>query len=434
MRLLRDEASPITWSEPAWILREIGDPALPALVDTVAGGSSPEVRRRAAWALNGVKVSRPEVLAPAFSHASPRVRRCAATWVSFLGEAGFACLDPLLELLGDDDDDVRRGAVRALAAIGDQVIPALSGIRRARSAGPRRRATALRALAEVGGHAALDPLDRATLARLISIKQRGEIPEPMHLCGYWYAIAARDEREVFEAFDLTDPVPVTMRLGASAWNHDHHAYDHKIAHGKHRRVYVSPVLDGWRLVFGSHSKDYHAEGRDAEPGGVDHALVKARCAALSARFGTAYWYGMSCGDGWTAWCIAEQGEVVRYYDVEAADVGEDEDEDDTEAVLPVLIGSGHPAETGFVLPHEDPFPPGAFDGVSYRDGEAFQQRWHQVKQDLQIPDECNGAIIAGRTSVDPSELGPHTCVEGSAWLALTECGRTYGDAPGALEI
>jgi hypothetical protein len=44
-----------------------------------------------------------------------------------------------------------------------------------------------------------------------------------------------------------------------------------------------------------------------------------RCTELSARFGAAHWYGMSCGDGWTSWCIAENGSVQRFYDAYACE-------------------------------------------------------------------------------------------------------------------
>ena len=345
MRHLCDETSPIQWSDAAWILREIGDSARPALVEAVADGASPEVRRRAAWTLNGLKVSGPSALAPAFSHASPRVRESAAVRVQFLASAGFAYLDMLLCLLGDEDDDVRQRVVWALAAIGERAVPALSAVRRSPSTGVRRRATALRALAEIGGRDVLDERDRFAVSRLIRVKQLSEVPEPMHLCGSWYAVPSRHESEVMEAFGLSDPVPVTMRLGASAWNHDRHASDHKIPHVKHRRIYITPELDGWRLVFGSHSHDYHAHDRAGAADGVDPDLVKARCAALSARFGTARWYGMSCGDGWTAWCIAEKGEIVRYYD--AFEAEQQHDDEDAQAAESVLVGPGHPAEAAY---------------------------------------------------------------------------------------
>lgn len=274
-------------------------------------------------------------------------------------------------------------------------------------------------------------IQAAARQSLTAAKRRDEIPEPMHLCGSWYAIPACDEHEVFDAFGLSDPVPVTMKLGASAWNHDQHSDAHQTPHVRHRRVYVSPALDGWRLIFGSASDDLPPDGRAGTADGLDHDLVKARCATLSARFGSARWYGMSCGDGWTGWCIAEHGEVVRYYDVYVA---EKEARKRDEVTGSVLVGVTHAAEAGFVLPHENPFPPDAFAGVDPSDSDAFHQRYTQVKNELQIPDACDAAVVADRTSVDPFGLGPQTRKEGSGWLAMTECGRVHGDAPGALPI
>ncbi|GAA2041354.1 hypothetical protein GCM10009839_49730 [Catenulispora yoronensis] len=99
-----------------------------------------------------------------------------------------------------------------------------------------------------------------------------------------------------------------------------------------------------------------------------------------------------------------------------------------------LVGGRHEAEIGFALPHENLFPLDAFVDVDLSEPGAFHRRYLQVKRDLKIPDKCDGATIAGRTSVDPSGLGPRTVKEGSGWLAMTECGRVHGDAPGALSI
>jgi hypothetical protein len=120
---------------------------------------------------------------------------------------------------------------------------------------------------------------------------------------------------------------------------------------------------------------------------------------------------MSCGDNWTAWCIAEDGEVVRHYDA-------DEDGDDEPA---------HPAESGYLLPHQDGFPEGAFDGVSPTDSEAITARYRQVKEDLQIPDTYLLADnIAARLSVDSAALGANTRTSGCGVLALIACGREHG--------
>ncbi|MDQ0603691.1 hypothetical protein QF037_008036 [Streptomyces canus] len=154
-------------------------------------------------------------------------------------------------------------------------------------------------------------------------------------------------------------------------------------------------------------------------------MVCERCADLSRGFGAAQWYGMSCGDGWTAWCIAEGGEVVRFYD--AFDAAEKGDE-----------GPGHPAESGYRLPHEHVDTGDAFDavgdlpdGAGPLDVEAFYARYVQVKRDLGIPDTCYATDIAVRLSVDP---GARTRITGTGVLALTACGRRYGHPAGALEV
>ncbi|MFD0537039.1 hypothetical protein ACFQY7_28205 [Actinomadura luteofluorescens] len=230
----------------------------------------------------------------------------------------------------------------------------------------------------------------------------------MHLCGTWYAVPTGDRDAVLDAFDLSEPEPVTMRLGASAWNHDHHVS--RGDHGPCRRVYVTPSLDGWTLVFGDPFPDHEDD--------IDVSAIQDHCRDLSRRFGTAHWYGASCGDEWTAWCVAEGGDVVRYYDV-----FEPDDQ----------IGS-HPAEDGYVLPHDDAFPDDAFDGIDLHDSAGFQARYFQVKKDLGIPDDCHATTFAARASVDPSALGPRTSVQGHAVLALTSCGLRHGHPPGALRI
>jgi hypothetical protein len=128
---------------------------------------------------------------------------------------------------------------------------------------------------------------------------------------------------------------------------------------------------------------------------------------------------MSCGDDWTAWCIAENGEIVRYYDA-----FEPERE----------IGPRHPAEDGYLPPHENGFPENAFDDVDPYGHEAFLAHYVRLKEELGIPDTCVATMVAARASVDPSALGPHTRVEGHGVLALTACGREHGHPRGALSI
>ncbi|MFA1538284.1 HEAT repeat domain-containing protein [Actinomadura monticuli] len=405
--VLCDEESPVDWGTSASVLRRIGRPALAPLIEAMAAAPTAEVARRCGWAHSGLTIDDLSEFVPGLRHPSPKVRANSAYVLQLKGTDALPHAPALIALLDDPDPDVRQRAIWALTELGPDVVPLLQDVRRSTTSGRLRR-PALEALAEVAGPAGLDDRDLAAVRRLIRIKRATETPEPMHLCGTWFALPTGDQKAVLDAFELSDAEPVTMRLGASAWNSDHHGR----GSGHHRcsRAYVSPSLDGWTLVFGS---PFHSgEDFDAEE-------LTDRCRTLSTRFGAAHWYGASCGDGWTAWCVAEHGEIVRYYDVY--------EEDDQ-------IGPPHPAEEGYVLPHTDPFPDDAFDGIGIGDSDAFRARYEQVKADLNIPDECHATTFAARASVDPSSLGADTDVQGHAVLALTACGREHGHPRGALEL
>ncbi|HEY1178030.1 MAG TPA: hypothetical protein VGF17_17880, partial [Phytomonospora sp.] len=116
-----------------------------------------------------------------------------------------------------------------------------------------------------------------------------------------------------------------------------------------------------------------------------------RCAELSRRFGRAHWYGQSCGDDWNAWCFAEKGQVVRFFDNEEPDSA---------------VGGPHPAEDGWALTYEE-----------------------DDERDL-----CFAGDIAAAASVDPGAIGPHTTVTGHGVVALTACGLKRGHPKGSLEI
>ncbi|MEU8620120.1 HEAT repeat domain-containing protein [Streptomyces sp. NPDC048623] len=434
LALLCDEESPVDRVLCADVLRRIGEPALLPLAEAATVTASPEVAREVAWTLRTLEVDGPEAYAPLLSHPHPKAREQALD--------AFRCRDEeeeytrlLIPLLGDPDPEVRRRAVVTFRAIGAAAVPELRRARRgyAPAPAPRVRAGALEALAEIAGPAGLDAEDLAAWHRLTGIRLRDEVPEGMHLCGSWYAVPTDDQDAVLAAFDLADPVPVTLRTGAAAWNRDQHDFDRNRAHQGCSRVFVSPALDGWTLVFGDPSQDAHRitavwdaaddEDDEGEASEVRAEVVRERCAALSRRFGAAQWYGMSCGDGWTAWCIAEDGEVVRYYDAfEAEEDGEDEGD-----------GARHPAEAGFLLPHEDGFPEDAFDDLD-PGSEDFPARCEQIRQELGIPETCYADDIAARLSVDPGSLGPATTVTGHGVLALTACGREHGHPVGALPV
>lgn len=422
--VLVDVGSPVDWTVSADVLTRIGEPALGPLAEAVARAESSEADRRARWALARLEVADVGVYGPLLKHPRAPVRVVALSVFQHRGESAADFLDQLIPSLGDPDPDVRQRAVVAFGAIGPRAVPVLRRLRLGPATGPRIRAGALEALAAGGGPAAIGDRDLAAWRRLTRIKRPAEIPEPLHLCGSWYAVPGADQRALLEEFGLGDPEPVTLRTGASAWNHDHHNWDRR-PHASCARVFVSPELDGWTLVFGDSSENTHRiEGSD-DPEKTLPQVVRRRCADLSRRFGTAQWYGMSCGDGWTAWCVAEDGHVVRHYDAFAAAESEAGD-----------TGPPHPAESGFLLPHQHPagLPDDMYDGVDLSDVEAFGARYRQVREELGIPDTCDATDIAARLSIDPGALGPHTRVNGTALLALTACGRAHGHPSGALRI
>lgn len=419
--LLRDVGSPVDWTVPADVLCRIGEPALLPLAEAAVSADSPEAARRIVWTLARLEVGRPKAYVPLLGHAHAPVRSAALSAFQGEGAAASACMEQLVPLLGDPEPEVRRRAVRVFKGIGTAAVPRLRRLRREPATGPRIRAGVLEALAAVGGPAVLDSRDQEAWRRLTRIKRLGETPEGMHLCGSWYAVASADQEAVLAAFDLGDPEPVTLRTGAAAWNHDCHDWERARPHRRCARAYVSPALDGWTLVFGDSSQDTHRVEAADDREQVLPDVVRGRCADLSRRFGAAHWYAMSCGDGWTAWCIAEAGEVVRHYDAfAAAEVGDE--------------GPAHPAEAGYLLPHQDGIPADAFDGVSFTDTEEFVAWCRRVKEEHRIPDTCYARDIAARLSVDPGALGAHTRVAGTGVLALTACGRERGHPAGALPV
>ncbi|MGA8112194.1 MAG: HEAT repeat domain-containing protein [Actinocatenispora sp.] len=412
LRRLRDDTRTGEWGAATAVLIALGDAAFGPLVEVLAAEPGEEVRRRASWAFGFLELPDPSRYVPLLAHPSATVRECAVGALQSMGSAAVPFAESLVPLLADPDATVRERAAAAFVRMGAGAIPVLRAARR--TPGPQRR-PAFTALVEIGGWDAVEQADRWALERLVRGKLTHEVPEPMHLCGFWYAVPSTRQADVLDAFGLVDPWPVTMRLGASAWNHHQHAVPGGVEEMRCARHYVTPALDGWTLVFGDPREDPHADT------GLSTAeAVHARCVALSARFGAAHWYGASCADEWTAWCLAEDGTVVRWYEIEEPDE---------------QIGPPHPAESGYLLPHEDGFPEDAFDDIDVRhDRAGFDARFDQLKRDLAIPDPADAALIAARTSVDPSALGPATAVVGLGVLASRTCCRHRPGPRGVLAI
>ncbi len=282
------------------VLHRIGEPAFEPLVDLIANTDSWPVVVHAGNALQGLQVSDRARYLPLLGHPSANVRNRAAGALQSWKADALPYASALLPLLTDPDDEVQVRAVSALKQMGPGVIPVLRGVRR--TPGPHRREV-LAALAEVGGWDALDAYDQAVVQRLIRVKLAHEVPAPTQVCGGWYALPTGDQAAVLDAFDLSDAMPVTMRLGTHAWLHDHLRFDAWPG----SRTYVSPVLDGWTLVFENLPDDETSADSDGD-------RIQDSCAALSRRFGAAHWYCLC--QAFTEWCIAERGEVIRYYSEE----------------------------------------------------------------------------------------------------------------------
>ncbi|WP_157436190.1 hypothetical protein [Actinospica robiniae] len=343
-----------------------GVEALEPMVQRLQCELTGQDRDRVLYAIGKLNVPDRAVFLPYLEHPVAAVREGGLKGFEDRREVALEYKDSILPLLADPDENVRIGAYNALGSGGMEI---LDFIAEARRVAPQRARPYLREmLLEMVGFPGVDARDQAAIRRFIDVRAIGEQPESMHLCGTWLAVPTTDQDAVLEAFGLSDPMPVTIRLGAAAWNRDHHDW---YEHNDCRRAYVTPAFDGWTLVFGKSPEAAHSSGNEAHRDALCDEAVR-----LSTRFGEAHWYGASCGDGWTAWCIARDGQIARFFDnfeEEGSAIGEPE------------------------------------------------KATHSTQ-------------VAAELSVNPESLGPHTRVQGRGVLALTSCGRERGAPTGVLEV
>ncbi|NUP46902.1 MAG: HEAT repeat domain-containing protein [Catenulispora sp.] len=352
----------------SWVFEHFGAEAVEPLIAGLRGEPGRKAAQRLRFAIAALEVADRSMFLPYFTDPLAVVREAALGAFEDRAAEVVPWADAILVMMADPDEDVRIGAYNALGSAGRELIPFL--MRARRSAPPLVRRELREMLLELVGLPGMDARDQAAIVRFLRIKAQGEgQPEPMHLCGTWLAFPTSDQDAVLEALDLSDPITVPMGLGADVWNHDHHGW---YGHNSCRRMYVTPALNGWTLAFGDPPEQGHA-GQTAEI----VAAMQAQLARLSTVFGEAHSYGESCGDGWTSWCIARDGEIVRYYDAFESD-----DE----------IGEEPPEEGSYAVE------------------------------------------VAAALSVNPAELGPDTEVRGRAVVALTSCGRELGMQAGAFKL
>jgi hypothetical protein len=313
-----------------------------------------------------------------------------------------------LALLGSSLEDVREDAISALCVLGPGVTEVLRSVPRS----ARREALAL--LAEFGWQY-LPPDDVTVLKRLIRVKQRTELPEPLdfgRLAGSWYALPTTDQTAVLDAFDLRDPVPATMRMGFAPWQGRR---PRTLPPGfgmsdLYSEVFVTPVLDGWTLVF------YN-----------NNTSMDIRMEQLSVRFGTAHWYEQITDDYipgvWSQWYVAQDGRL-RMHCVSSGEVRiRQSDELDPTAPLDRLYAWLEANDT-----RREPRPSKA--ETARVEAYVNMLREHSdERRPLDEDDDEDGATplqdqvfgargASRRLSVNLENLGPHTQVQGTGVLAV----------------
>lgn len=273
----------------------------------------------------------------------------------------------------------------------DSFRPRLRSLRRDPAVSPRVRRGAMAALVEGGGGDALDDRDRAAIERLIRVKIPDEVPtlpSPV-LSGWWMAVPGASYEGVFEALRLHDRRPVTVCAGVEAAE----SQGIRVAgpDGADRsvgRAFVTPELDGWRLIFGPFDQLID------EPWDGMIETVKR----VSVHCGQAQYFFVDDAGGSDVWIVAENGRVIRQYAAESS---------------PEWDGDPLPWET---LAVDDPDFDPEYDEAPPNAGTA-------------------GARSACENlSADPDEVGPDTEVRGHGWLAVTAPGVGHGAFPGRLRI
>ncbi|MEU4996468.1 hypothetical protein [Streptomyces sp. NPDC021622] len=268
----------------------------------------------------------------------------------------------------------------------------LRALRRDPAASPRTRRGAMAALVAGGGADGLDARDRAAIERLIRVKIAGETPSaPSHqLSGWWLAVPGASYEGLFDALDLHHRRPITSATGVAAAGQDVQV---PVPGGDGAvqtvgRVFVTPELDGWRLVFGPYDL-LIGDGWDYMVETVER--VSRHCAKAQLFF-------VDDAGGSDVWFVAEEGCVIRQY---AAESG------------PEWEGDPLPWET---LAVDDP---------------DFDPEYDDAPPDAGT---AGARTACGHLSVDPDMVGSGTETRGHGWLALTSPHAGHGAFPGILPL
>ncbi len=131
-------------------LIELDDAAIPVLMD-LTKSSDVDVRWWALRALASAPHSRTEILVPFLNDSAPEIRQCAALGLAIKADESAA--EPLVRALSDEDSMTSSLAANALIKIGNAAVPSL--IEAVKNGSQSQRIHALRALAEIKDHRAI---------------------------------------------------------------------------------------------------------------------------------------------------------------------------------------------------------------------------------------------------------------------------------------
>ncbi|MFI9504122.1 hypothetical protein [Nocardia sp. NPDC052566] len=437
LQLLADDDFDYAWPDCIELLRE---PApFDDLVLALAAGPEAGLRERL-WVALGLP---PDTRAPELS---------AATLVSCTFCPGddddvaiHECrhLPIVVTLLGSSRDEIRQDAMESLLVFGLGAVDTLRSIPRAHR---KVRGGALTMLAEFGWHL-LPPRDLRTLERLIRVKQRAEVPEPLDFAcfsGSWYALPTTDQHAVLDALDLCDPVPATLRMGFAPlrftpWQRRHpmrmyldtwarlHGFDDWNAEATVRaynqdyyhQVFVTPALDGWTLVFHKDKALPAALDTPPEQRRLDMYL---RMAELSLRFGTAQWFeqlpdSYAPEASWSQWCLAQDGDI-RMHCVSSGTVRIHRS-DEIAPTAPLDQLHAWLQTNGIRATPADDARIQAYVAMLREHPRHLPDDEDDLDSATPIQDLVFGARAASRQlSVDLETLGPHTRIHGTGVLAV----------------
>jgi len=177
------------------------------------------------------------------------------------------------------------------------------------------------------------------------------VPDPPQPFGYktlWFALRAPSTSAVAEALRLEDAAPANWRSGLEA--------------SRAGLVFVSPLVRGWAFVV--------SDSLPQLDGGESGARCRESLAALSQRFGEAFYFGTHRIVEYHAWARSENGEMRRAF-AYLGEAGE------------LLLDEGQPT-------HEERAAEAVFDAELVEQGGA--------------PDEESVLAVASRWTIDPREL------------------------------